>query len=94
MGNLLNTGSRDCNCSQGVYAINTVALYQVLDVGFFRVWGAIYSGFTILLWALFLYRTIASVLHGKIFEAPCLKELEMREDMYHDDREGAFVSLP
>ncbi|KAN0107204.1 Voltage-dependent anion channel [Russula decolorans] len=64
------------NC---VYAINTVALYQVLDVGFFRVWGAIYSGFTILLWALFLCRTIVSVPHGKIFEAPCLKELEMRD---------------
>lgn len=72
----------------GVYAINTVALYQVLDVGFFRVWGAIYSVFTILLWALFLCRTSASVPHGRIFEAPCLKELEMR------DREGASVSHP
>jgi hypothetical protein len=79
------------NYLQGVYAINTVALYQALDVGFFRVWGAIYSGFIILLWALFFCRTIASVPHGKIFEAPYLKELEMGgesseeslEDLYH-----------
>jgi hypothetical protein len=79
----LSNSLPDYSYSQGVYAINTVALYQVLDVGFFRVWGAIYSGFTILLWALFLGRTIASVPHGKIFEAPCLTELEKREDMYY-----------
>jgi tellurite resistance protein TehA-like permease len=76
VGDILFTGPGDCNYSQGVYAINTIALYQVLDVGFFRVWGAIYSVFTILLWGLFFYRTIASVPHGKIFAAPCLKELE------------------
>ncbi|KAF8482924.1 voltage-dependent anion channel-domain-containing protein, partial [Russula ochroleuca] len=58
----------------GVYAILTVALYEVLDVTFFRVWGAIYSVFTILLWFLILCRTVASVPNGKIFEAPCLKE--------------------
>lgn len=60
--------------SQGVYANLTVALYQVLDVSFFRVWGAIYSVFTGLLWAVVFYRTVALVPHGRIFEAPCLVE--------------------
>ncbi|KAH9998989.1 voltage-dependent anion channel-domain-containing protein [Russula vinacea] len=45
----------------GVYAILTVALYQVLDVAFFRVWGQ-------------FIRCVGP--NGKIFEAPCLKEME------------------
>jgi tellurite resistance protein TehA-like permease len=65
----------------GVYAILTVTLYQVLDVTFFRVWGAIYSVFTILLWILVLCRTVASVPNGRIFDAPCLKEINEKEDL-------------
>jgi hypothetical protein len=56
-----------------VYANLTVTLYQVLDVKFFRVWGAIYSVFTILLWVVIFYQTVMLVPHGKIFEAPCLE---------------------
>ena len=62
------------NYSQGVYAILTVALYQTLDVTFFRVWGTTYSIFTIILWFLFLCRTAVDVPGGRIFDAPCLKE--------------------
>jgi len=58
----------------GVYAILTVTLYQVLDVTFFRVWGTIYSIFVILLWIVVLLQTVASVPGGRIFDAPCLKE--------------------
>jgi len=64
----------------GVYANLTVALYQVLDVPFFRVWGAIYSVFTMLMWIIIFYRTVALVPNGRIFEAPCLEEDKMWEN--------------
>jgi len=61
----------------GVYATLTVTLYQVLDVPFFRVWGAIYSALTILLWIVVLNWTIVLVPHGRIFDAPCLEEVNI-----------------
>ncbi|KAI0305693.1 voltage-dependent anion channel [Multifurca ochricompacta] len=63
----------------GVYANLTINLYRVLDVPFFRVWGAVYSVFTILLWTAVFCRTISLVRHGKIFEAPCLEVEEISE---------------
>lgn len=57
-----------------MYANLTVTLYQVLDVSFFRVWGAIYSAFTILLWVVIFYQTVMLVPHGRIFDAPCLED--------------------
>jgi hypothetical protein len=59
-----------------VYANLTVTLYQVLDVSFFRVWGAIYSAFTILLWMVFFYQTVKLVPNGRIFDAPCLEDVD------------------
>ena len=57
-----------------MYANLTVNLYQVLDVPFFRVWGALYSAFTVLLWIVIFYRTIVLVPGGRIFDAPCIEE--------------------
>jgi tellurite resistance protein TehA-like permease len=62
-------------------------LYQVLDVPFFRVWGAIYSVFTVLMWIIIFYRTVALVPNGRIFEAPSL-EVKMWENKSPLDTPG------
>ncbi|KAI0315477.1 voltage-dependent anion channel [Amylostereum chailletii] len=61
----------------GVYANLTITLYRTLDVGFFRVWGAIYSGFTLALWIVVFGRTVMLVKDGYIFEAPCLEGMSL-----------------
>ncbi|THH04986.1 hypothetical protein EW146_g10024 [Bondarzewia mesenterica] len=61
----------------GVYANLTITLYRVLDVRFFRVWGAIYTCFTFLLWAFVFGRTISMLRDGEIFDAPCLEDIDM-----------------
>ncbi|KAH9026077.1 voltage-dependent anion channel [Lactarius pseudohatsudake] len=58
----------------GVYANLTIALAQVLDAPFFRVWGAIYAVLTLLLWIVVFSRTVVRVRNGRIFDAPCLQE--------------------
>lgn len=58
----------------GVYANLTIALAQVLDAPFFRVWGAIYAVLTLLLWIVVFSRTVVGVHNGRIFDAPCLQE--------------------
>ena len=61
---------------QGVYANLTISLAQVLDASFFRVWGAIYAVFTLLLWSVVFYKTAILVPNGWIFDAPCLQEVD------------------
>lgn len=61
----------------GVYANLTIQLYLTLDSPFFRVWGAIYSVATMLLWLFVFAKTLAFVRRGAIFEAPCLDEIDM-----------------
>jgi hypothetical protein len=58
---------------QGVYANLTILLYQVLHAGFFRVWGAIYAVFTLLLYIFVFYKTATLVPSGRIFDAPSLQ---------------------
>ncbi|KAI0081905.1 hypothetical protein K474DRAFT_1681654 [Panus rudis PR-1116 ss-1] len=58
----------------GVYANLTIQLYVVLDSSFFRVWGSIYSAFTLTLWCYVFLQTVRYVWNGEIFEAPCLDE--------------------
>ncbi|KAH9057394.1 voltage-dependent anion channel [Lactarius vividus] len=60
----------------GVYANLTIALAQVLDVAFFRVWGAVYAGVTLLLWIVVFSRTVVGIRNGRMFDAPCLQEAE------------------
>ncbi|OBZ68275.1 Sulfite efflux pump SSU1 [Grifola frondosa] len=43
----------------GVYANLTIQLYRTFDAEFFRVWGAIYSVATLILWIVVFSRTIA-----------------------------------
>ncbi|KAI9443569.1 voltage-dependent anion channel [Lactarius indigo] len=54
----------------GVYANLTIALAQVLDAGFFRVWGAVYAVLTLLLWIVVFSRTVVRVHNGRIFDVP------------------------
>jgi hypothetical protein len=62
--------------TQGVYANLTISLYQVLDASFFRVWGAIYAAFTLLLWSVVFYKTAILVPNGLIFDAPYLQQAD------------------
>ncbi|KAI9445675.1 voltage-dependent anion channel [Lactarius psammicola] len=57
----------------GVYANLTIALAQVLDSPFFRIWGAIYAVMTLLLWIVVFCRTVVLVPNGRIFDAPGLQ---------------------
>ncbi|KAI9572052.1 voltage-dependent anion channel, partial [Boletus coccyginus] len=56
----------------GVYALLSVQLGTVLDSGFFRVFGAIWSCIVFLLWATISIRTIPALIDRSIFDAPCL----------------------
>lgn len=61
----------------GVYANLTVELYVTLDSSFFRVYGAIYSLVTLLLWTAVTIRTVMLVRNQRIFEAPCLEDMDL-----------------
>ncbi|KAJ3724471.1 voltage-dependent anion channel [Lentinula raphanica] len=63
----------------GVYANLTIALGSTFDSPFFRIWGAIYSVFTLLLWSFVALKTVQLVYNRSIFEAPCLQELNLTE---------------
>jgi hypothetical protein len=72
-----------------VYANLTLNLYQVLDVPFFRIWGAIYSAFTVLLWIVIFYRTVVLVPGGRIFDAPCIEEeMDTEGDLSREGERG------
>ncbi|KAI0675138.1 voltage-dependent anion channel [Trametes maxima] len=61
----------------GVYANLTIQLYRTIDAPFFRVWGAIYSIVTLILWAAVFVRTCSLVHNGAIFQSPCLEDFDM-----------------
>ncbi|KAJ3748718.1 voltage-dependent anion channel [Lentinula detonsa] len=63
----------------GVYANLTIALGSTFDSPFFRIWGAIYAVFTLLLWSFVAVKTVQLVHNRSIFEAPCLQELNLTE---------------
>ena len=49
----------------------------MLDSGFFRIWGVITAGATLVLWLGVFIETLRFVRGGAIFEAPCLEEIDM-----------------
>ncbi|KAI0374185.1 hypothetical protein BV20DRAFT_1049578 [Pilatotrama ljubarskyi] len=61
----------------GVYANLTIQLYRTIDSSFFRVWGAIYSIATLILWTMVFVRTLTLVRNGAIFVSPCLEDFDM-----------------
>ncbi|KAF9227492.1 hypothetical protein BS17DRAFT_775604 [Gyrodon lividus] len=56
----------------GVYALLSVQLGNVLDSGFFRAFGALWSCITFLLWVTISIRTVPALIDRSIFNAPCL----------------------
>ncbi|KAJ4483438.1 voltage-dependent anion channel [Lentinula aciculospora] len=67
----------------GVYANLTISLGSTFDSPFFRIWGAIYAVFTLLLWSFVAVKTVQLVYNRSIFEAPCLQELNLTEGAPH-----------
>ncbi|KAJ8514449.1 hypothetical protein ONZ45_g8015 [Pleurotus djamor] len=61
----------------GVYANLTLALANTFDSSFFRLYGAIYSVATLVLWTVVAARTLSLTRDGEIFESPCINELNM-----------------
>lgn len=62
--------------SAGVYANLTIQLYMTFDSTFFRVYGAIYTVATLLLWIGVATRTAMLIRNRRIFEAPCLEDMD------------------
>ena len=60
-----------------MYANLTIQLSHELDINSLRVWGAIYSIVTLILWSTVFFRTLTLLRDGLIFESPCLEEIDM-----------------
>ncbi|KAM5531251.1 hypothetical protein V8D89_015052 [Ganoderma adspersum] len=69
----------------GVYANLTIQLYRVTDGTFFRVWGAIYAGATLIVWAWVFVRTCTLVYNGAMFRAPCLDDVDIHAAVLEKD---------
>ncbi|KAG7098528.1 hypothetical protein E1B28_000467 [Marasmius oreades] len=61
----------------GVYANLTISLGTTFDSPFFRIYGSIYAGVTLLMWIFVATRTVYLVYTTEIFEAPCLEDADM-----------------
>nr|VWP00258.1 GATA type zinc finger protein Asd4 [Ganoderma boninense] len=69
----------------GVYANLTIQLYRVTDGAFFRVWGAIYAGVTLIVWTWAFVRTCTLVYNGAMFRAPCLDDVDIHASVLEKD---------
>jgi tellurite resistance protein TehA-like permease len=72
----------------GVYALCSIELGQVLDSKFFRIFGAIYAIVTLILWIGLMGKTIAAVWTGQVFEAQCLEDAVGVEKRTADSEAG------
>lgn len=60
-----------------MYANLTIQLSRELDITSLRVWGAIYSLATLVLWCAVFARTLSLLPYGYIFESPCIEEIDI-----------------
>ncbi|KAK7181310.1 hypothetical protein PSPO01_12604 [Paraphaeosphaeria sporulosa] len=60
----------------GVFAMATLTLGEEIPSSFFRVVGTVLGVSVLLLWVVVASGTALNMLRGKLFEAPCLRELE------------------
>ena len=60
-----------------MYANLTIALSHTFDAPFLRVFGTIYAIATLVLWIGVTTRTGMLVHNRRIFEAPCLEDMDM-----------------
>ncbi|KAI1786160.1 voltage-dependent anion channel-domain-containing protein [Ganoderma leucocontextum] len=78
----------------GVYANLTIELYQATEGAFFRVWGTIYAGATLLVWVWVFVRTCTLVYNGAMFRAPCIDDVDIHAAAIEKDakaRHATFV---
>ncbi|KZP34491.1 hypothetical protein FIBSPDRAFT_809805 [Athelia psychrophila] len=64
----------------GVYATLTLKLSTTLDSPFLRIYGAMYSTTTLLLWIWVATRTAMLLRNRHIFEAPCMEDVHQDQD--------------
>lgn len=65
----------------GVFAVSTITIGNELPSLFFQVLGTIFSIAVMLLWGLVAARTARGALSGKLFYAPCLKNLPKHQQV-------------
>lgn len=64
----------------GVYTVATTTFGQEIPSAFFRVLGTIFSLSVTLLWIVVASGTLYRAYTGEIFAAPCLKDVEAKEE--------------
>jgi len=62
----------------GVFTMSTITMGQELPLAFFSVVGTVLAVGVMVLWAVVAFGTVRNILHGHLFEAPCLREMEKR----------------
>ncbi|PSR86974.1 sulfite transporter Ssu2 [Coniella lustricola] len=80
----------------GVFSLSTITFGTEMPSMFFKVLGTIFSVAVILLWCVVAVGTVKGAWSGKLFYAPCLKNLPKRqpeEEMAMDVSNGAGASL-
>ncbi|KAL5524419.1 SSU1_3 [Sanghuangporus sanghuang] len=77
----------------GVYANLTIHLARTTCSQVLRVWGTIYSVFTVLLWVYALVRTLASLRNGSVFEELCVLPVADSVRLEGGDKERAEVEV-
>lgn len=68
----------------GVYSISTITFGVLMPSMFFRVLGTIFSVMVILLWIVVFIGTVKGAWSGKLFYAPCLKNLKPEDAVPSD----------
>jgi tellurite resistance protein TehA-like permease len=71
----------------GVMALSTMELGNIFPSLFFRVLGTIFAVAVILLWCVVAVGTARGAWSGRLFNAPCLKNLPKKDSLGHDETE-------
>lgn len=62
----------------GVFTMSTITIGQELPSAFFRTLGTVFAVSVMLLWGVVTAGTVKNLFCSKLFEAPCLREMEKR----------------
>lgn len=80
----------------GVFSLSTITFGTEMPSMFFKVLGTIFSVAVILLWCVVAVGTVRGAWSGKLFHAPCLRNLPKRqqeEEMVTDGSNGASLAF-
>lgn len=78
----------------GVMALSTLEFGRIFPSLFFRVLGTIFAVAVILLWCVVAAGTANGAWNGRLFNAPCLKNLPKNEDIRAKDEAEKEKGLP